>query len=181
MNYRDLNNDSHFPIQETKHASDEQLIFTMNWRRLMKESVVSLFEETKPKLFHILRDLSRFPDDRDGRVCTSLAFYLGCNGGRSFRIDAKRLMSTGVFENQEHAYLAQWSIENTRYSWLNRGLRVLEHILGSGDLEARDYETAEHFVRWLGSEEGQSYLALCEEQAKRQKEVQSKTWQVVQY
>jgi hypothetical protein len=117
-------------------------------------------------------------NQRCATVAASLVCWLGTNVGRGFLEDAAlRAKDTLVCAQ---AYLMAWALVNTRRSFINAGKRALELMLISEatpetvpELSAADYEVAEHVVLWLGGEDGQRFLRLCEAEIKRQNHVES--------
>ena len=96
-------------------------------------------------------------DNVDKRLIATLAQWLPSNCGRSFIQSVLTLHRTNKIK-LEDAYLYTWTLINKRTYYLNNGTRVLESLRGDNSPEVYHYELAEHFMCWLGTNEGRDYL-----------------------
>lgn len=150
------------------------------WQKLMR-TIPRYHEYQVPNgaLANILSVLPGYITQRRASICSRLACFLGCNCGRSIMDAASRLAAR--HKGDERAYTMAWAVENTRHHAVNHGVRTLEHVMsnergvdreGMGyakpatDLTADDYETAECFMRWLGSHDGLAFTAAAEREIK---------------
>ena len=173
----------HEPMRPARDLPGEQ-VFYREWKRLMDKDVGAYDDETM--IERVLATLPVTANERHSRVLASVVTWLGTNCGNAFLHEAKRLGASAT--RVQYPYLAQWAMENARFSWLSGGRRTLEHCLAtefqlsySGlaametvrpkDLSAYDYEVVEHLMIWLGGRDGQSFLTRCEREveAERQK------------
>lgn len=165
---------SHNPARPVRSDVIGEVVFVEAWQRLMQTATFSIFMgDDTSKLDEILmHHRIKPPDQRAATVCASLMRWFGTNCGGGFLYNAKHLASSGAFRSREDAYLAAWALDHSRLNWLNGGVRTLESCMSTAapvngrhppaELTADDYETAEHLVRWLGSNEGQRFIDLCE-------------------
>jgi len=118
------------------------------------------------KLFDILNGLPSHATPRDAQVATSFVKWLGTAAGSDYRRKAAELSSIIAKDHDggdSNAYLAAWVMENKRERNINNGSIQRESILydteGKFTCSARDLEVMELMAGWLGSKEGQEFIA----------------------
>lgn len=155
-----------------------EVVFVEAWRRLM-DAPLAFYADESTRLDDILSQYRNRPGQREATVCASLMCWFGTSCGQGF-LHAAHCLSEKLGEHKrEDAYLAAWTIENSR-STGSGGVRTLEHCMATetapssvglrrlpAELTADDYEVAECLARWLGSSDGQKFLAFCEADLKR--------------
>ena len=171
----------HEPMRPARDLPGEQ-VFYREWKRLMNKDLGIYDDETM--IERVLATLPVAANERHSRVLASVVTWLGTNCGNAFLHEAKRLGASAT--RVQYPYLAQWAMENARFSWLSGGRRTLEHCMAtefqpsySGlatmetvrptDLSADDYEVVEHLMVWLGDRDGQSFLTRCEREVEAER------------
>lgn len=162
---------SHEPIREARKDVIGEVVMIANWKTFMSEEVLRAYDhwEMVPPLFHILPcDLNQ----RAATVAASFIRWIGTNCGRSFLDQGQKMMGA----HRENGYLLAWTLENQRKS----GARTIDYVLSpatnyaptspcwSSGLKEKpfitdtDCEVIESIACWLGSPDGQHYLATSE-------------------
>lgn len=97
--------------------------------------------------------------------------------------EAKRLRASG---SRRYATLFAWTANNHRLSFVNGGIRAIEHMLAPDDhfghdrfrslggvqllrlpyLQREDEEVIEHLCVWVETSDGQRFVAECHEEIK---------------
>jgi hypothetical protein len=152
----------HIPIRHPRAGHFAEFVFACRWFLLMNRED-SLGESP---LHQILSSYASRVGQREASVAASLICWLGTNIGQSVLEEGRRLEVD--FEQPGDGYLAAWSVHNRRcFNKLN-GWRALEHMVQSlqdqkeglmPSCSADDLEVAEHVMFWLGSKQGQRFLA----------------------
>jgi hypothetical protein len=168
---------THEPLRPARDLVAEQ-VFAAEWLRLMTtptdhDDADYDGPENGHQLSGILAHHPRLLNDRQSRVAASIIVWFGTNCGNCFLLEARQLRDRGV----RYPFVAQWAIDNTRFSWLNSGMKLIEHCCATElnphaysfgrqmvcpDLTVEDYETVEHVMVWLGNDEGRAFVAECE-------------------
>lgn len=170
----------HVPVPKyprPKHIGEE--VFALRWRELMDAplEIDHDYDHDLPTRLHvILRSLLR----KTGRLTqvqatTAATFvtWLGTNCGQGLLHEMKRYAKSEFFVGGgERAYLAAWSVENSRQAGVNGGIRLLESLLGeSFDNPLRPYhltavqiEVIDHVVQWLSNGDGAEFVRVCNEE-----------------
>lgn len=120
----------------------------------------------------VMRNLGG-PEEGDDRLVTSLMMWLGTNIGSGFRDQAQKLAAekSTVLWSKEQAYIAAWAIQNAKIREI-RGYpheAVMENLKSvfNREVTIRDHNVLEQAAAWLGTQEGQDYLATAEKMQNR--------------
>ena len=169
------------PLRPLRNDVTGEVVFTKQWQKLMggERGVVYRWDQDNAvwnSFSHPFIDIAKqtgYPDVRDARVATSLICWLGTNVGTAFLQQADRMADAfvenklTVTNHRANGYVAAWALENERHHNMNSGATLREFLL-SETLEEqgrrcgwRDAETMELTLRWLGGEDGQSFIAGC--------------------
>lgn len=168
----------HEPSLPVRQDVIGEVVFVEAWQRLMDVPVeFPLDVDCDTMLDDVLSHYPYSVGQREATVCASIICWLGTNCGLGFLHECKKLAEMFPSYRREHAYLAAWTIENSRSPGVNSGVRTLEHILSDtigrtgvlGNLgripaspSADDYECAECLIKWLSTTKGQDFLKYCE-------------------
>lgn len=164
---------SHEPIREVRKEVIGEVVMVANWKAFMREEVLRAYDhwEMVTPLFHILPcDLNQ----RAATVAASFMRWIGTNCGRSFLDQGQKMMGA----HKGDGYLLAWTLENQRKS----GARTIDYVLSPASnfavmspcwytglkekpmITDTDCEVIEAIACWLGSPDGQHYLATSEKQ-----------------
>lgn len=108
----------------------------------------------------------RGADERDHHVARKIMDWLGTDEGMDFLALAESMM--GNLRDKRDAYAAAWGATN--YAGTD-GWRLIERLLIDSHfrgepirpiLSPRDHEMADLLITWLGTGEGQNFLARCD-------------------
>ena len=177
------------PMRPPRKGTPGEVVFAEAWKSVMSHTPDEV-RMPNAALNGVLRHIGHDLDQRSATVAASLITYLGTNGGTSLLDEARRLAKTENFRNVEDAYVAAWSVDNSRLSYINNGVRTLEYCVtpeknyedmvpGTGrprvvpPVSAEDLEVAENVMRWLAGDEGQRFLHHCEKEIERRRPVES--------
>lgn len=158
----------HEPIHPVRTGLAGEVVFATRWRKAM--AAPNAFRE-------VLMFSGQRATPRAARVAASFITWLGTHIGQCFLLRAKRLAKGAVLSGPE-AYLAAWSLANQRRSHTNSGRRSLEHLVQTKDYpldpysswsgeppSVDDYEVVDATAAWLGSKDGQAFLAACADES----------------
>lgn len=159
----------------------ERVVFTKRWIKAMTpKSVFVEYDKSNPAImlidpwfvenesgkFPILDVLPDYPVPtmHDTRIASNMILWLGTNDGNEFLLNAERLSRQGI--EPVMAYAFAWAQKNIRVYNCNRGAVARDWLTTdfnkvrySGTM--RDVETLEQVARWLGTENGQSFVSGC--------------------
>jgi len=164
---------SHEPIREARKEVIGEVVMVANWNAFMRDEVLLAYDhwEMVPPLFHIL---SCDMNQRAATVAASFIRWIGTNCGRSFLGQGQKMMAA----HKGNGYLLAWTLENQRKS----GARTIDYVLSPASnysvtspcwlnglkvkpiITDTDCEVIESIAGWLGSQDGQHYLATSESQ-----------------
>jgi hypothetical protein len=175
----DLGECDHSPLYPPRNKHTGEIVFTEKWKEWMSKRG-NLIDDDGSSNFMLQTVIGYMAGtqlvQRHATVAASVIKWFGTNCGLAFIDEAKRLEAS---MSHGHGFLAAWAIDNRRESWLNSGIRTLEHILATDedrhngqvrykpDLSADDCEVAERVVYWLSTEKGKQFLAECETEIKK--------------
>lgn len=98
---------------------------------------------------------------RDGKVIASFVAWLGTNCGRCF-------LDRGKFLKKDHGaigFVFAWAECNvSRLGGRGRLNSLKAALLGADEITRRDIELADAFCEWLGSNEGELFVAKAEKE-----------------
>jgi len=157
----------HIPINPPRAGYHGEAVYAAHWIELMSKSASALHR--------LLFNFPWEPGQREATVAATFVCWLGTNMGQSFLNEGKRL--SGHFFLGD-SYLAAWACHNRRSRGVNSSWRSLEHMMNVGgrdacipDLSAHDYEAVEHIAHWLGSQDGQAFIAGCQAEIERRRKL----------
>jgi len=123
------------------------------------------------------------------RVAASIIQWLGTSCGNSFLLEAQDYLGSGDPKLLPEAFTLCWQQVNSPEKHINFGYGALQWIMDEHDpqdeflfaqrlnnpgnptlispLTKRDYRIAEVIVRWLGTQDGQDFIKLCESTIKK--------------
>lgn len=162
---------NHTPISPVREDVVGEVVMMEQWSGLVDRLVLRDLDESElvSPLAHIL---SVPLDQRAASVAASFMRWLGTNNGRGYLHAGSELLA----KHGSNAYLVAWVLENRRF----QGARTIEHVLAPPgsyvpagafferklarkiDINDTDCEVVENIAEWLGSEEGQCFLAESE-------------------
>lgn len=164
--------DSVFP---SRGGMPGETAFLTAWQDLMA-GVVADDEEDDPLSGAHSAEWSRNPDydQDDAAMAATLIQWLGTNAGACM-INLARTIARGGLSGPD-AFRAAWAVTNARKRASNSDLRSIETMMIPPDaprrldgtplraprVTPRMYETAEHVCAWLGTREGQDFIAARE-------------------
>lgn len=166
----------HVPIRPARNMTEEQ-VFSRHWKELMES------RETYESGM-IGRILLGYPykiDQRVSSVLASMICWLGTNVGRGF-LDLGAQIRQCCLARVRYPYLAAWAECNARIFGMNSRARQIEFLTRTEeDLEkdvfqevsVRDLEAVEQLCMWLGTDEGQAFVAGCEAEIERRKALET--------
>jgi hypothetical protein len=174
---------AHIPARPVRPDVIGEVVFVEAWQRFMATDPAFWDDPEKTVLDGVLGCYRKeYSGQREATVCASLICWFGTNCGQGFLMACKRYGKQHTEHQLQDAYLAQWAIENSRKSGINRGIRTLEHCLSTAadnsphehllcpaGPSAEDYECAECLVQWLGTGDGQKFLDYCEAEIDRRR------------
>ena len=168
----DLGQCDHSPMSPPRKDHHGEEVFTAKWADLMaREGGVYESYYSNVELQSMLH-AGDYLTQRMATVAATFVQWLGTSCGRGFIEQARRRPAM----NRADAFVAEWAVENYRHSSVNSGYRAIEHILApqedraNGSLHSRpelsvdDYETVEHVVYWLGTEQGSAFVVDAEKE-----------------
>lgn len=170
----DLGQCDHSPIRPPRESHHGEQVFSEKWAELMQR-MPGMYDDYSTNV--ILQQILHAGDSLTQRMATvaaSFVVWLGTNCGRGFIDTARRRAKEGMM--REQAFIAEWAIENHRHTWMNSGFRVIEYILATPDCmingqlkycpdySADDCEVIEKVAYWLGSSDGEAFIASCEKE-----------------
>jgi hypothetical protein len=167
----------HVPIRPARNDIGEQ-VFSRRWKELMETKPSGLYA-TQP-INYVLRGYPYLVDQRAASVLASMICWLGTNVGKSFLLLAAEFRDKTTCRYD--CYLAAWGVRNARKVGLNSCARQLEFLTRTQDdmdkgvfqdVSVRDLEAIEQLCIWLGGDEGQAFLAGCEEEIERRKDLET--------
>jgi hypothetical protein len=170
----------HVPIRPARNMIEEQ-VFARRWEALMKPSRLP-YESSM-----IARILIGYPygiDQRVASVLASLICWLGTNVGKSF-LDTGRQIRENV-PLIRFPYLAAWGECNARIFGMNSRARQIEFLTRTQDdmdrdvfqeVSVKDLEALEQLCMWLGSNDGLEFVAGCEAEIGRRKDLEAIAFQ----
>lgn len=165
----------HAPIRPARAGEEE--VFARRWVELM-EAPPS--DKWSTKMLH--RIMIGFPyeiNQRVASVCASMVVWFGTNVGKSFLDIGEKIAKYGTIR---YPYLAAWGEANARSFGMNSGARQIEFLLRTSDelnrdvfgiVTVSDVEAIEQLCMWLGSQDGRVFLAGCEKEVERRKELET--------
>lgn len=175
---------SHTPARPPRRGHWGEAAFLEAWLSYINSSI-DPDNPCSSRLEEILHGMCCQVTERHATVLASLAVWLGTNCGAAFVAMATRHLVDSAKDpygtTNGEAFLAAWARQNFRRTWLNRGTRTLEQCLATveckydgvltgyvePELSANDAEAADHFMYWLGSADGQEFLASAEALSRR--------------
>lgn len=178
---------SHQPFNAPRQGHSGERIYAERWAAIADERDATVFDDDDATVFsNMFRHYRWEAGQREATVAASLICWIATNCGRGFAWEAQRLREVlGISVGGDTAWLMAWARENARQYGVNRGVRVLEHVLSPydrGDMNSRfpewdrieepsgrDMEAAECVVRWMGSAEGQAFLVGCQRAADQER------------
>lgn len=113
----------HIPIAPPRPGTPGEGIFLrlwQDWATANPREWVGIFSDCVDR-----------PRQRAASVAASFMVFIGCNGGRSFTLEAGRLVICGAFMTTRSAYIAAWAHFNERQRGVNSGLRMAEFMLAA--------------------------------------------------
>lgn len=155
---------THEPLNPPRDGIIGEHIYAAMWKGEMAG------QQDKDGHFPIQYVLSGFPfpiNPRHATVLASVVCWLGTNCGQSFLREAEKLGDELPRIKHYERFLVAWVLHNSRRSFINGGIRTLEHCMTPykdqypAEMFACDYEVAEFLMLWLGSAEGQNFLENC--------------------
>lgn len=165
---------THAPIRPPRNMIEEQ-VYARRWAELMGSP--SGYDD-RNYLEAVLIHYDTRVGQREASVAASFICWLGTNIGKSFLSEGRRL--TPHFQVPQDAYHAAWSVHNRRRFASNNGWRSVEYFCRTEEDQkanvmprpsANDYEVVEHVAEWLGSAEGQDFIAGCETEIERHRKL----------
>lgn len=144
-----------------------ECIYAAEWAKLMTEKQSILWDDEHGHgLARVLPYLPGELTQRDASLAASFICWLGTHVGNAFLAQAIDGTFNRRGSERMDATLCAWVLENKRISWINRGVRTIEHWLADARMEltARDLEVAECVAYWLGSDAAEHFLLQCERQ-----------------
>lgn len=167
----------HVPIRPARNDIAEQ-VFSRRW-----EELAGSREPDQLYGCHLHRMLIGYPyqiDQRVASVLASLICWLGTNVGKSFLDTGKRIRENVPLIR--FPYLAAWGECNARIFGMNSRARQIEFLTRTqADMEkdvfqevsVKDLEALEQLCMWLGMDEGLAFVAGCEAEIERRKELET--------
>lgn len=165
----------HVPIRPPRNMTEEQ-VFARRWKELM--------ESKEPyESGMISRVLIGYPyniDQRAASVLASMICWLGTQVGKSF-LDLANQIRINV-PMVRFPYLAAWGECNARIFGMNSRARQIEFLTRTqADLDkdvfqevsVKDLEALEQLCMWLGKDDGLAFIAQCEAEIERRRELES--------
>lgn len=144
-------------------------IFASMWKAFMTREA-RIDQPSEQNFADVLNHFGYRIEQRYATVVASVVCWFGTNCGGAFLKESEELGKCLSPSRFQYRYLMNWSTENMRLSYLNHGVRPIENCTGhSGEpfeLTAADYEAVECLMCWLGSDEGQMFLTLCDQECK---------------
>lgn len=164
----------HVPLQPVRNMLPE-IVFSTEWKALM-ESTPEYVDDDFVSVFHdMFNHIPGRKKQRHAHLAATFVTWLGTNCGASFLHAARHMKEACPASYRTSNYLAVWSIENFRHSYVNRGWRLIEFFLTpdweptpqtAPTVTRTDAEIIETIAYWLGGTEGQKFLARCEAKIK---------------
>jgi hypothetical protein len=167
----------HVPIRPAREG--EEQVFARRWKELM--------ESKEPYESGMLcRILIGYPykiDQRVASVVASMICWLGTNVGNSFLIKGGEIRDK--VSSFRFPYLAAWGECNARIFGMNSRARQIEFLTRThADMEkdifqevsVTDLEALEQLCMWLGTDEGQTFIASCEAEITRRRDLETLAW-----
>lgn len=165
----------HQPIRMRPGARDGEVIYARRWRELMEGPAIDTWDGPASPFERVLGDFPGAPTDRIACVVATIVTWLGTNCGQAL-LHMARSNQLGGRGRESHAYLMAWYSDNLRKRGIDRGYRLLEHLMAGEDdrdpkhgwlnrapvLTIEDYEAAEHLMLWLATSDGQTFLRAAE-------------------
>lgn len=165
----------HDSIHPTRGGMPGEAAFLTAWQEIMDRCAGDDEEPCPLDGVHSAR-WSRRPaiDQADATMAATLVQWLGTNAGACLIHQARALQRSGL--SGPEAFVAAWAIRNARRRATNSDLRSIESMMippgeprnldgdphRAPEITLRQYETAEHVCAWLGSPEGQGFIAARE-------------------
>lgn len=151
------------PFRPVRDLIGEQ-VFHEQWIKLLQK----IDDDAAVMLEVVTADYPAYRGLRQSRILASVVVWFGTNCGLAFLKNAEHFKKLGI----ARPYLAAWAIQNRRVYAINEGWRCLESIcaeetdtkIRKPDLDALDYELVEHFMVWLGSDAGETFIKNAERQ-----------------
>ncbi len=159
---------AHRPMIPPRPGVTGEEVFAARWEA----------ENRAPGRFNAILDRpDHWTTQRHATLAATIVTWLGTNVGAGFLYQAERLARTMI---RADAYVAQWTLENRRQVLVGSGWRRIEQMLMTPDQQQarqrdgvqrggairvrtniRDFEVAEQLMAWLGSNEGQRFIAAA--------------------
>ncbi len=136
-------------------------VYAASWNRLIRR--------TQTAAPHAKNARWSTLSEREALVASRFAAWLGSDDGSCFLATAEAIISH--FRCKPDAYAAAWAAKNSRDVADGNGWRLLERLMveqyiGATPLQPHltlaDYEIAECVAAWLGTGEGQLFIACNE-------------------
>jgi len=167
----------HDPIRPPRDGADGEQVFAELWKSYMDE-LPNGDDPPNARLGYILQDLYGIITQRHASIAASFVTWLGTNSGSCFLIEAERWAeSLKKTDSRTMAFLGCWHATNTRLSFINSGVRTIEHILSPEenltngplgwkvgrcpDISSDDLEVVDKVVVWLATDEGTEFIKRC--------------------
>lgn len=181
----------HQPFVPARPGIVGEGVYLRQWQRRMAAPYDALDDDPVPPNARLALILDGTPHrlcQRDASLAASFMTWLGTNGGQGFLALAHTLAKAPCGLSASEAYLAGWALQNRRQVGVNSGYRTLEFLLAENRqfdpdepdrlnpeprMSVDDLETMECLVVWLGREEGQSFLAACQQDLEVAREVEA--------
>jgi len=167
---------NHVAVRPARNDIGER-VYARRWSELMSRDV-GVMDRTP--LEKVLVSYPYEVDQQAAHLAASFITWLGTNCGRSFLETAKEFESARTIRS--FAYLAAWSVHNARSIGFNSNARQIEFLIRTqeqmeknifSEVSVRDLEAADQVALWLGSDDGQEFIAACEKEISRRKELDS--------
>ena len=174
--HRDLPNTIDYKMQNA--VGDlrlEETIFSHVWQSLVEHKSEKGIHDTSERLnvlyYEVLAHSNLAISQHNVFILNTLATWLGTSVGMSVLLAGKQ--NKQDYPLSDNAYLFAWVAKNRRISGINRGLRLLECIFLNKypindtdpiiipNLTLQDYEIAEAFFYWLGTESGRTFALMA--------------------
>lgn len=167
-----INTITHDPLHAPRADMIGEIVLFEHWARLMKKDYQS---DDGSTLFDVIMwNLNGKAGQREATICATFIVWLGSNNGHAFLSIARDLhRKLKPFHN---GFLAAWANTNQRNMKTGNGYRQIEMIMGYqpgdkgeawGELTARDYETVDTLVEWLGTHHGYEFQESAEKDIAR--------------
>lgn len=158
-------------------------IYSSLWMVFMHREPVCADDPREINFADVMQNFGYQIEPRHAKIVASIVCWFGTNCGTAFLRESEVFGSGLPSRMFHHRYVLNWTLENMRYSYLNRANRIIELCTNGTDpieLTISDFEAVECLMRWLSTDDGQMFLTLareeCDAEAARQRLKQKAEW-----